>query len=82
MRVTSINHPPTLRARLAQWWASASTAHRRHYLRFRMSSAANDLAYFAAMQDAIPAASANLQRSIDEWATELASITPTQRGTK
>lgn len=82
MRVTSINHPPTLRARLARFWASASTAHRRHYLRFRMSSAANDLAYYSAIETALPAACANLQRSIDEWATELASITPSQRGQK
>lgn len=82
MRVTSINHPPSLRARLAQWWANASTAHRRHYLRFRISSAENDLAFHRAMEGAIPVICDNIQRAVDEWATELASITPTQRGRK
>lgn len=82
MRVTSINNPPSLRTRLANWLAKARTAHRRHYLRFRIASAENDHAYFSAMEEAIPAACANLPRSIDEWATELASITPTQRGRK
>jgi hypothetical protein len=82
MRVTSINYPPSLRARLGNWWANISTAHRRHYLRFRIASAETDHAYFSAMEEAIPAACANLRRSIDEWATELASITPTQRGRK
>jgi len=82
MRVTSINHPPSLRTRLASWWATARTAHRRHYLRFRISSAETDHAYFSAMQEAIPAACTNIRRSIDEWTAELASITPTQRGRK
>jgi hypothetical protein len=82
MRVTSINYPPSLRTRLANWWANASTAHRRHYLRFRISSAETDRDYYAAMEKIIPATCATLQRSIDEWATELASITPTQRGSK
>lgn len=82
MRVTSINHPPTLRARLARWWASARTAHRRHYLRFRIASAETDLAYFSAMEETIPAICNNIQRTVDEWATELASITPSQRGQK